>query len=502
MLVFAKLNEDPQNLTENDFDSWAVPELLEYYKDKLSILAQLAYGDVYDGSGVGVSLRAFTEFAAVEIRKALISFYINCQHWRSDRDLNSYLLTCLNRLGNRIKYDANAVKKTAGLVCPGCKSLGHREFVQYEQRALRCTACTNEQIRLEDEINTLSRKSDSIAELNIIKAELRLRRIFALHSRKGFGCPDCGRFIPESYINQFGPSCVYNNCAWFGNLTELNVMNYPTSLLVRTNLSLDASISDRHKNKDFTIYDIIPDDDANNEDFIIVQETIENELKILKETITTQLKRTESNESKSIQKQLMYRAFLNLTNYDPIDMVSYLVHQKYYGSSPIQSRIFQEYVRLVENQLPFVVRGTEVYSIQDGALGIFLGKSEFEAEVDNRGIIPNNTIEAYVGGRKLTNFGPCFIGMLLDVVDSSTGKSLKDQVHSYSFSSIKMNPGMEGAAVIVSHLRISPHYEMGGLVYLQRIRRKIVDSVYFKIHGTKRPLSRGQHITESFYLDM
>lgn len=493
MLVFSKLNEDPQNLTETDFDSWAIPELLECYKDKIVKLAQFAYGNVYEDAGASVSLRAFNELAAIEIRKALISFYINCQHWRYNRDLNSYLLTCLNRLSNRVKFDANAVKKTVALICPGCKFLGQKEFVQYENRILRCTVCTNEQIRLEDELVILSRKQNKHNEISLVKSELRLRRIFALHSRKGFGCPDCGRFIPESYIDQFGGSCVYNNCGWFGSIKELNKMAYPTTMTVKINLSLDANTSNNNDKKcDKNFHEIISDNNQDNENLIIIQETFNKELHILKETIKSQLHRVETYEKKSIQKHLMYRAFLNLTEIEPIDMVSYLVHLKHFGDSPIQSRIFQEYIRLIENNLPFVVRDHEVFSLQDPVLGIFLGVSKFEAEIDARGIISNNTIETYIGGRKLTDFGPCFIGLLIDVIDNNTGNSIKECVESYSFSSIKMKPDYKYTPVTITHLRISAHYEMGGLVYLQRIRRKIVDSVYFKIHGKKRPLSRGQ----------
>jgi len=45
--------------------------------------------------------------------------------------------------------------------------------------------------------------------------------------------------------------------------------------------------------------------------------------------------------------------------------------------------------------------------------------------------------------------------------------------------------------VTVSHFRIPSHYELGSLVYLQRIRRQIVDSVYFRLNNKKRPLKTG-----------
>ena len=43
-----------------------------------------------------------------------------------------------------------------------------------------------------------------------------------------------------------------------------------------------------------------------------------------------------------------------------------------------------------------------------------------------------------------------------------------------------------GTPVIVKHFRILPHYEMHSLVYLQRVRRAIVDSVYFRLNKKKR----------------
>ena len=43
-----------------------------------------------------------------------------------------------------------------------------------------------------------------------------------------------------------------------------------------------------------------------------------------------------------------------------------------------------------------------------------------------------------------------------------------------------------GTPVEVTHYFINSHYEIGPMVYLQRIRKKIVDKIFFKMHGTKR----------------
>jgi len=74
------------------------------------------------------------------------------------------------------------------------------------------------------------------------------------------------------------------------------------------------------------------------------------------------------------------------------------------------------------------------------------------------------------------------MGKLLSVVDKKTKVSLMNRVEEYSFSKIKMKNVKIGTQVVVSHLRIPPHYQMGGMVYVNRIRKKIVDKALTFIH--------------------
>ena len=138
--------------------------------------------------------------------------------------------------------------------------------------------------------------------------------------------------------------------------------------------------------------------------------------------------------------------------------------------------------------MPFTVRKYgiehEIYSLLDPHLDLFLGISEFEAVVEG-GTIPNNTKERYVGGRECLDHGPCFIGLLCDIVDEE-GNSIKDKVYQYTFSQIKIANVEDGTKVKITHFRIPSHYEMNGLVQLQRIRKRLVDSIYFRMHGRRR----------------
>ena len=175
----------------------------------------------------------------------------------------------------------------------------------------------------------------------------------------------------------------------------------------------------------------------------------------------------------------------------PIEMVRYLVHRYQRSDFPIQARIFQIYYKLVENSLPFTIekRGKEIdiIDLTSPDLALFDGISEFETEVEKNNIIPNKTKEEYIGGRNYKNYGPCFLGKIIDIIDLESEKSIKNEMLEYGFLQIKMrNVVKVGTPVKVIHYRILSHYEIGSLVFLQHTRKNIVDSVYFRLHGKKR----------------
>ncbi len=103
--------------------------------------------------------------------------------------------------------------------------------------------------------------------------------------------------------------------------------------------------------------------------------------------------------------------------------------------------------------------------------------------------INNNTQELYVGRRQGAQCRQHYIGKLLDINDCNG--SIMNNVKEYGFSKIIMRKRVKAnTKVIVRHLRIQPHHQMGGLSHLNRIRRSIVDRVYYSINGKKRVVSR------------
>lgn len=491
--IIKKINETAPYLSPEDLDEWIVPSLISFYDSKVNSLAYRAYG-VAGSSLSPIAKRAFFERAKAEIREGLNTFLFKSEHWRNGRDINTYLLTCLNRLAERIKWDSESIKKVNFPICPGCKSLGKKEFLVQESKTWTCPNCLKETSRLEEEISLLKNNINRSDNENIIltsyESIIILHKVFSIHSRSGVRCPDCNRFIPISSNGTFGISCPYRNCSFFGNAEKLEKMPHPLGMSSSIDLSLDTPASSE-SNKIFL--DFYAAENINSDVEIETKEQLKQELDTLLNVIDDQVdfvKRTNSAGT-MMQKLLMYEAYQNMLKKYPEDMISYLVHRKQSAEFPIQARIFQEYASLMEEALPYsIIQGNNTYdivSLTDPNIQLFDGISEFEAFVRSDNTIPNNTTETYTGGRKFKYYGPCFLGMLIDVIDLEQNISIKDKVDNYSFVQIKMLPEIKPkASVKVKHFRIIPHYEMGGLVYLQRIRKKIVDSVYLRQHGKKR----------------
>ena len=487
------VNDRASKLTPEDVD-WVVQEMMEHFSGRIHSLATYIYG-----SEKGVALAAFEEYASQTLRKGVETFIFKSQHWRTGRSIGPYLSSCLSKLADSLKSDIDFYKKVSIPVCPACKALGEKEFLVPEGKLLRCPTCSKESTRLESQSTRTSRE----------EFEYRVRKVFSMHSRKGCRCPGCERFIPESFINASGStrvSCPFDNCSWFGVASELEPMAHPlaqsSGLTVSLNAPVNKSLSAMN-GKIAELGDMIDGQDINPDIRLEQSEKYEKELKIAKTVLSTQRSRLEKEpRAKVIKKYLMYKAFEALLNQDPAGMIAYLIHGKSLGERPIQSLIFQKYIQLIENCLPFEVLADdgdnkEVFSLLDSSLNLFLGMSEYQAHVRESGFVSNNTHEIFVGAK--CN-GPCFIGLLCDVTDED-GKSLLSEVEYYTFSNLKMKPSVpQNTLLKVVHFRIPPHYEMYSLVNLQRVRRKVVDSIYKRLHGGTRPL-KGAEVDDEFESD-
>ncbi len=486
MDIISYLKKEAEHISETDL-SWIVADLSQHYQHRIDNHAVRVYGN----SNI-VSRDAFRETAKATLFNGLNTFLFKREHWRAGRDVNSYLLMCLKRLADQFFWDQSSAKRATVLICPGCRELGVKVCLVSESKLWRCSNCTSEIDRLQDDVKGGKLSTEESVS---VRARIRIHKSFTLHTRRGFRCPEpsCSRFIPESLNGKFGIECPYSDCDFFGQAESLDQMTHPSMLATRQTFSLNQPInsSESFGSNTICLQDTFAAETIGADDKISINESFVKEYRILLEVIDSQIenvKRTNNNSTR-IQKLLMYKSFRLMCEKHPDEMVSYLVHQKQSADSPIQARIFQQYVRLIENELPFTIerRGEkiEIFSISDAELDLFSGSSTFDAFVNGNGKIPNNTIETYAGLREYKMYGPCFLGLITSIINKKTGESVLDKVKSHTFVDIDIDLP-SGTEVTVTHYRIPSHYELKGLVALQRIRKSIVDKVYFRLNGVKR----------------
>lgn len=442
-----KLSFNTLDVSDSYIDSYS-----RFFIDKnITAINALCFSVFKDNSKL--SMLAFQEIIFGEIKKACYSF-VNNNH-NSDY-IDSYLFSCIHKI---IK-SMNNENKHSVYVCPGCKYLSKLQILnEVSSNKLSCNSCKNALISTTEQW------------------ESNFHNVFAEHSKKGFSCPECDNFIPECKEDVI--SCPYPNCIFVGNKNILKIKRHPT---IKANMEI-PSLSN------YTA------DSKSSDSEIIIKDDIKEYIRILIECIDSQilLLQFKSNESTLISKLCMYQAYKNIIDKYPNEMISYLVFLN--RNIRLQHKIFQEFVKLLEEKIPFSFKkGNKHYnvlSLLDDNLCVFDGISEYNAVVDDNLEIPNLTEELYVGGRKGSYCRPYYIGKIIEIYDIDTSNVITNNIKEYSFFKITMTDGIKpGTKVHIKHLRIFPHYQMGGMVYLNRIRRLIVDKVYLTIHGEKRIIGK------------
>lgn len=433
---------------EEASDSYIESFTTEFIAKNIHTINGLCYSFYKDSSKL--SMLAFQEIVHEELKKACYSF-VNNGH--NANYIESYLFACIHKTIKNINNEG----KNSVYICPGCKYLSKIEILESSSKKLTCNTCKN--------------------ALNSVKErwEETFYKTFAEHNRKGFKCSDCDNFIPESDDEQI--TCPYPNCTFVGKSSLMKVARHPS---IKANLEIPRLVQDPADSRTSDMEMIVKDD--LNEYMDILRECIESQINLL---------HYKSNESTLVNKMCMYQAFKNTIDKYPDEMISYLVLLN--RNVRMQHKIFQEFVRLLEEKIPFSFKKNgkhyEVSSLLDENLCIFNGISIFNTAVDDKFEIQNMTTELYVGGRKGSYCRTFYIGKVVDIINMDTGEYITDKIKEYSFFKVVMRSDIEpGTNVRVMHLSIKPHYQMGGMVYLNRIRRAIVDRVYLTIHGKKRPI--------------
>lgn len=376
-----------------------------------------------------------------ELKTGCIS-YINKYNLDNPDHLNSYLFYIVNSFYKNKKHIDVAYKSKIQYVCPGCLYLGLEKIVN-GGNILTCSYCQS-----------------NVSNCELLQISI-LRKTFMLHNKSGFKCIDCKRFIPNPLNGKKNVSCPYPDCYFVGDISSLKKMSHPVS---RSNIEAPVD----------SICDNLTSDNL-----LESKLTLGNKIKIITDVISQQQNIIPYNSSDftSKHKLLVYQSISNLLSKYPQEMIDYLLYQSRSGG--FQHKIFQEYIKLLERELPFSFKkNNKIYKIEsllDDQLGLFDGISIFDGIVSDKLEVKNDTQEIYIGGRKATYVKPFYIGKLINVINKYNNESLIDNVIEYTFSKLKMKDILPGTEVSVVHLRIPPHYQMGGMVYVNRIRKKIVD---------------------------
>ena len=352
-----------------------------------------------------------------------------------------YGLNNIDDLNSLFFYDANELvqsyvkkcsKKERVYICPGCLFYNKQTAVVNHDLHFKCNICAEK------------------CKTSIDLAELELAKYYAKYNKSGYKCPECNRFIAAA--NSSTVTCPYPDCSFVGNASDCKKSLAPFKNNI---LSAQESAS-------------APVHVERSTEFLILKKVIESQ--------SSELSYKDWNFTVP-HKILVYKAFNNLLDRFPSQMTDYLLHSSRSGG--FQHKIFQEYISLLESSFPLIVRKNKKFiridSLLDSNLCLFEGISTFEGTVSSSMEVNNNTQEFYVGGRSATYAKPYYIGKLLDVVSVDSGQSLFNNVIEYSFLKIKMSNMSVGDKVIVTHLRVPPHYQMGGMVYVNRIRKNIIE---------------------------
>ena len=405
---------------------------------------------VYDQSEV--AHKAFKSIVKSTLDTALIS-YTNKS--KETDYLDSYLYGALKVANQKIINES----RVNTLICPGCRENNQIEVLSFVSDGLCCVNCHREMSNPNTPENHL------------------LHNTFANHSIVGFKCPTCSKFIPEKSGTL---RCPYKGCNFEGLGADLQRMYHPQVKIQREGSALNLDKFADHTAPSVTV--------------LSAQEDVDLVYRIINECIDAQVKvlHFRGFQATYVIKLCMYKAFKSSLDKFPDEIIPYLSRVgKSTGRSRVQSKIFQEFTIHLENSLPFSFLKNEeechITSILDQRLKIFDGESVFQAKVNNKFEIPNLTNETYIGSRSSYYCLPFYIGKLIEVKELTTNQSILNKVREYSCTKINMDPHIveSGTQVEVKHLRIIPHYMMGGFVTLNRQKKLIAEKVQSRLQALK-----------------
>lgn len=171
-------------------------------------------------------------------------------------------------------------------------------------------------------------------------------------------------------------------------------------------------------------------------------------------------------------KILCLEMFEQEINQNPEKIFNYLIAGGY-GS--FQHDLLFSYFKIIEENLPIsYIKNKEniiINNIYDPRLNFFSNISKFSARLNSNLELKNNSPEIYVGGVKATVIKNHFIGKLISV--KTDGKDIMNLITKKSFHNIYFKDLKPGINVDIEHLSILPHYGIGALGIINKIKNQI-----------------------------
>lgn len=311
--------------------------------------------------------------------------------------------------------------------CPGCFHLNKNTPLKQKYKTLICNQCF---------------QSKDVNDPNN-----SLYSAFAIHSKSGYVCHFCKRFIPKKSIKNNIAKCPYPDCVFIGPTSSLKHAFHPL------------------KNKSYGIDHSDPP--IFNEKLRKISHAIEDVLFI---------NSVSGHQYTQKHKILILECFKELLHSDPA-FYPYITNQSHSGG--FQAKLFQLYINKLENSLPYSYfqnrKQIVIDSISHPLLNIFNGISSFNSTVNPKFKIKNQTSEIYIGSRNGYHTKPFYIGKLLSIINLETNKSLLEDVDYYTFSYIKLKNTHPHTHVRVDHLMVPPHYQSGAMSHINRVKKQVSD---------------------------
>lgn len=378
----------------NLYNENIVNDLLIIYDKMINKYCSILYGS---------SSNLIKEFAISQFKNNIIN---GIEILKKKEYNEKYILRYCGRIiKNWYISESDDVIKYREYVCPICSS-----YLENEGSYLKCIKCN---------LNNVTKH-------------------FILHSRQGVECLECKRFLPISMAINGRISCPYENCLYFGYLSELNKKIHPVKNKIVSFIETDDNIS-----------------------LIIPSPIIFNSIyKFIKKKVSKNVR-----DLQVIKSVAMLDAFRFYFDFSPKETIEFILNKDNSKANKISSKIIQKYSKIIEDQFPIVFTENKVlYNIDDlchPKLTLFNKLIKTELLLTNNKIKNENLNNEHYISKNFKTYNNYLIGRIIN-------SNIK--INDYSFSEITFD---NIGKLNIEYYSLIPHFNFGVFSLLKKIKSLI-----------------------------